>query len=198
MTSSNSSCSGTSSEALPGQGSFSVGYNYSFSTSGTDVTFTFELLDNKTGVIAYLWKESPFGETPMTNVSGKIFSTTITGQTPGATLSYACKFAFAGGLAVTKYFSYTVGDDCAGLGVNDFKMGSFKVYPNPSHDSWTVKAEKEHILSIQVFDILGKNVLSLRPNSNDVKIYATNLKTGLYFARVNTIKGVGILKLIKD
>ena len=46
------------------QGVFS-GYNYSFVTNGSSVTFTFELLDkDKTGVVAYLWRKSPFAETP--------------------------------------------------------------------------------------------------------------------------------------
>lgn len=197
LTSSNSNCSGSSSEALPGQGSFSIGYNYSFTTSGTNVTFTFELLDDKTGVIAYLWKETPFTETPMSNTSGKIFTATIAGQTPGATLRYACKFAFAGGLAVTKYFSYTVGDDCA-LGINDFEFELYKVYPNPTRISWKVKTENTPMISIQLFDILGKNVLSLFPNSNETTIDASILKTGIYFLRIKTIIGVNTLKLVKN
>ncbi len=110
--STNSACSGMASEAQ--QGAFSIGYNYSFQTNGTAVTFTFELLDtDKTGVIAYLWRQSPFMETQMDNVSGLTFSKTVTGQTIGASISYACKFAFAGGLGVTKYFTYVVGADCA-------------------------------------------------------------------------------------
>ena len=96
-------CGGNSTEASVG--SFSAGYKYSFQTTGTDVKITFELLDkDKQGVVAYLWKQTPFGETQMTNVSGNIFTKTITGQTVGATISYAVKFAFAGGLSVTKYF----------------------------------------------------------------------------------------------
>jgi hypothetical protein len=40
------------------------------------------------------------------------FKYTLTGQTSGSIITYACKFAFAGGAAVTKYFKYTVGDAC--------------------------------------------------------------------------------------
>ncbi len=108
---SNTACSGTDSAAQ--QGAFDIGYNYTFETNGNDVIITFELLDEKDGVIAYLWKESPFGETPMSLVSGKKFTATLNGQTIGSTISYGCKFAFAGGLAVTKYFSYKVGDNCS-------------------------------------------------------------------------------------
>ncbi|MEQ8241447.1 MAG: glycosyl hydrolase [Cyclobacteriaceae bacterium] len=105
----NTACSGTSSEAQ--QGSFSVGYNYEFRTDGSNVIVTFELLDNKNDVNALLWTESPFSEKAMTG-SGNKYTATLTNQTPGTVLSLAVKFAFAGGLAVTKYFSYTVGEDC--------------------------------------------------------------------------------------
>jgi hypothetical protein len=106
------SCTTTS--TLASQGSFSVGYKCTYETVGNDVTVTFELLDDKAGVVAYLWKETPFGETAMTNIGGKVFSATIGGQTYGATLSYACKFAFSGGMSVTKYITYVVGSNCGG------------------------------------------------------------------------------------
>ncbi|TNJ42550.1 carbohydrate-binding protein [Tamlana fucoidanivorans] len=195
LTSANTACSGISADAQ--QGSFDIGYNYNFETSGTDVTFTFELLDNKDGVIAYLWKESPFGETPMSAVSGepKTFTTTISGQTPGATISYACKFAFAGGLAVTKYFSYKVGDNCT-LGLDKPKLEDFKVYPNPSFSMWTINSST-NITSIQVYNALGKQVLSLNADNSITNIDGTPLPSGLYFAQVSTEAGSTTIKLIK-
>ncbi len=110
----NTECAGTSTEtSTPAQGTFTLGYNYSFSTTGTDVTFTCELLDTKVGLVAYAWTYNPnFAETSMTPGTGQSFSKTFTGQTLGATFSVACKFAFAGGLAVTKTFTYTVGNAC--------------------------------------------------------------------------------------
>ncbi|HEY6913528.1 MAG TPA: hypothetical protein VI413_02540, partial [Paludibacter sp.] len=104
-------CAGTSTEAA--QGTFTVGYNYAFTTSGTDVTFTCECLDSKSGLVAYAWTYNPnFAETSMPLVSGQKFSKTFTGQIVGATFSVACKFAYSGGMAVTKTFTYTVGSDC--------------------------------------------------------------------------------------
>lgn len=180
----NTECSGIESEAQ--QGTFDIGYNYSFSTSGTDVTFSFELLDNKDGVVAYLWRQSPFSETPMTNTSGKIFTHTISGQTPGATISYACKFAFAGGLSVTKYFSYQVGNACS-LSIDGFdNENKVQVFPNPTRDNWTIKSNNQNISSVKVFDILGKKVLSISPNSNEININVSSLKQGLYFAQIKT------------
>jgi beta-glucanase (GH16 family) len=55
-------CSGT--DTVASQGTFTTGYNYAFETIGTSVKITFELLDtDKIGVVAYLWKQSPFSET---------------------------------------------------------------------------------------------------------------------------------------
>jgi hypothetical protein len=112
-------CSETSTQAS--EGSFTLGYIATFETVGSNVTVTFELLDDKAGVIAYAFKKSPFSETAMTNVGGKKFSFTLGGLTANQTISYACKFAFGGGMAVTKYFDYVVGTSC-GSNVNDTQV----------------------------------------------------------------------------
>ena len=191
----NTQCSGQDSDAQ--QGSFDIGYNYSFTTSGTDVTFTFELLDDKDGVIAYLWRQSPFAETQMTNVSGKIFTHTISGQTPGATINYGCKFAFSGGLAVTKYFPYTVGNACS-LSVNDMDWkNNVQIFPNPTQESWTIKTNQINMQHISLFDVFGKKVFTITANSNEAIINASNLKSGLYFAQIKTERGTNSVKLIK-
>lgn len=104
-------CAGQDTEAS--QFSFSTGYKYEFQTVGNAVKVTFELLDDKAGVVAYLWDyTSGFAETQMQNAGGKKFTITLNNQTAGATLRLACKFAYAGGMAVTKQFEYTVGTLC--------------------------------------------------------------------------------------
>jgi len=106
----NTECAGTSTVSTQAD-PFVNGYNYSFTTSGTDVTVTFELLDTKVGLVAYAWTNNPgFVETQLVQGAGQSFSKTFTGQTIGATFSVACKFAYAGGMAVTQTFLYTVGN----------------------------------------------------------------------------------------
>ena len=106
------------------QGTFSEGYTVNFTTSGSTVTATFKLLDSdKVGVIAYIWKESPFSESQMTNTTGNEFTASLSNQSSESVISYACKFAFAGGLSATKYFSYRVGSifcesECGAVGVS--------------------------------------------------------------------------------
>ena len=190
-------CSGTSYEAQ--QGAFEVGYNYDFETlaSGTDVTFRFELLDNKDGVVAYLWKEAPFQETQMNLISGTTFEVTLPNL--NGTVSYGCKFDFAGGLAVTKYFSYDVGENCSTMSVNTVDQSLFKLYPNPTQDQWTITTtNNQEIISIQLYDYLGKNIMTLEPQSSEAVIYVNDMVSGLYFAQIKTAKGSKILKLLKQ
>ena len=123
---------------------FNVGYNYSFETIGSDVKINFELLDkDKVGVVAYLRKQSPFSETQMANVSEKIFTQTISGQSNGATINYACKFAYAGGSSVTNYFSYVVGDNCA-LGVTtSLEVAQFS-FQNPATEYVRISSKNRY------------------------------------------------------
>ena len=189
----NTECAGTASEAS--QGTFSVGYKYAFQTIGTDVKITFELLDDKTGVIAYLWKQSPFAETSMTNVSGKIFSKTITGQTVGSRISYAVKFAFAGGLSVTKYLSYTVGNSCS-LGVENPSEIKQLAYPNPVENSLQLQLFDDQN-QITLTDVLGRKVLEDVVKSTHT-IDMSAFKSGIYFLKINNSLGIENLKIIKN
>lgn len=176
----NTSCSGTESEAS--QGSFATGYTYLFETDGTSVTFTFELLDtDKSGVVAYLWRESPFSETSMSG-SGNTFSATVDGFSIGETISYACKFAFAGGLAVTKYFSYQVGDDCA-LSFDEITApNKVMVYPNPANKEVYVSVSQGSIDKLELFTISGKKIKETE--ANDDRIGLDDVSSGLYLIKV--------------
>jgi beta-glucanase (GH16 family) len=186
-------CFGTAAEAS--QGVFSVGYKYDYQTTGTDVKITFELLDiDKTGVVAYLWKQTPFSESQMANVSGNIFTKTITGQTIGSTINYAVKFAYAGGLSVTKYFSYVVGNSCT-LGIETPREPETFFYPNPV----------ENILHLQLLDgqnkiiltnVLGKKLVEEEvPSTHNLDM--SGFEPGLYFLKVKSSKGTKNIKIIK-
>ncbi len=187
-------CAGTASEAS--QGTFSAGYNYSFVTTGTDVAVSFEMLDDKTGLVAYLWNyTSGFAESGMTNVSGRKFTKTLTGQTPGSFIKVACKFAFAGGMAVTKQFSYTVGNDCAGTAVETVNAAEPFFYPNPVQDVLHIELADENC-RLMVYDILGNKVFDERIPSN-YNLDMGRLKTGIYFIKAESPRGIINGKVIK-
>jgi len=177
----NTACSGT--ENAASQGAFSNGYTYSFTTNGTSVTFTFELLDtDKSGLVAYLRRESPFLETPMSG-SGNTFTTNVDGFTAGQTISYACKFAFAGGLAVTKYLSYQVGDTCAlSMDTNDL-FSNVHVYPNPAKEVIHVSVADGTLDKLELYSIGGKKVKEIKSNTEYIEV--DDLSSGLYIIKAH-------------
>lgn len=185
-------CSGTSNEAS--QGAFSTGYTYSFETIGTNsVKVTFELLDtDKIGVVAYLWRQSPFAETPMSNVSGNIFTYTLTGQTNGATINYAVKFAYANGMSVTRYFSYVVGNACT-LNQQEFDDFPNFTFTNPSHDFISIASDTT-IDKVEIFNLIGNKVITQTLNTNQIDV--SSLSKGMYLLVVYSEHKKGIKKII--
>ncbi|TRX42123.1 family 16 glycosylhydrolase [Flavobacterium restrictum] len=188
-------CTGTATSAQ--QGIFSTGYNYAFETLGTNVKITFELLDQDKGsVVAYLWKQTPFAESQMTLVSGTTFTKTITGQTTGATINYAVKFAYTGGgIVVTKYISYVVGSSCS-LGVENLSELKQFCYPNPVQNKVYLELLDDQN-QIILTDILGRKILEDEVKSVH-NIDMSAFKSGIYFLKVTNAHGVQNFKIIKE
>lgn len=189
-TSTNPQCSGSDTQAT--EGSFILGYNYSFQTIGTDVKITFELLDNKVGLVAFL-RQSPSNEIQMTNVSGQIFTYTITGQTPGATINYAVKFAFSGGLAVTRYVSYVVGNSCGPLGLETLSELDQFSFPNPANNFVSITSNLS-IDKVEIYNLIGTMVCKSSSDTNNIDI--SNLSKGVYLLTVYSGTQKSVKKLI--
>ena len=163
------------------QGSFSTGYNYSFETLGNDVKITFTLLDtDRVGVLAFLWRQTPFTEYPMTALGNNTFTYTITGQTPGANISYAAKFAYAGGLSVTNYISYEVGSNCI-VGIENITIDPDFYFQNPSQGILEIRSQ-DIINKVEIFDINGRLMLETRQANQPISLQ--HLSKGIYFIRV--------------
>ena len=184
-------CFGTSN--LAQIGSFSTGYNYAFETLGTNVKITYGLLDtDKVGVVAFLWRQSPFGETQMINVTGNIFTHTITGQTLGSTINYGVKFAYNGGMSVTNYYSYGVGNNCA-LEVASIQEPVEFSFINPVEDFININSE-DSIDKVQVYNMTG--ILVLESKSDTQKIDIKNLSQGIYLLAVYSGENKSVKKMV--
>lgn len=184
-------CSGT--DSLAQEGSFTTGYNYFFETIGTDVKITFELLDtDKVGVVAFLRRQTPFNEIQMDNVSGNTFTKTISGQTIGSTISYAVKFAYAGGLSVTNYFTYVVGNNCALAVETHSELDQFS-FINPVDDYLTIES-KIAIEKVELFSMVGNLVLRTTQDTNRIDL--KNISKGIYLLVVYAENKRSVKKLI--
>ena len=83
-----------------------------------------------------------------------------------------------------------------GLSTNDVNSSRFTASPNPTSSNWNI-ASTATITKITVYDILGKQVSISTPNDFQASIDATSLKSGVYFARVESESGSKTLKLIR-
>jgi len=98
----------------------------------------------------------------------------------------------------TVYFDNIYFSNDPALSTKEFKTTDFKVFPNPTQENWIVRSESDNIKTIKIFNILGKTVLAISPNSKEVKINASQLTSGLYLAKIITEKGAGSIKLVKQ
>lgn len=100
---------------------------------------------------------------------------------------------------------------CIGNGVglkeSQFEQGfEVNVAPNPTHNDWSllINAPKNVYTNIALTDLSGKQVLTqnamLRMGSNDIKISAESLTSGIYFLKMVSDQGKVIVhsKLIKE
>lgn len=83
------------------------------------------------------------------------------------------------------------------LGIQDMVSRQVTVFPNPSTRMWHISAQQP-IVSVMVFDMAGKLVLSQAAGSLQTSVDNTKLQRGLYLATVQTASATTTIKLIKE
>ncbi|MBF8148812.1 T9SS type A sorting domain-containing protein [Winogradskyella sp. F6397] len=75
-------------------------------------------------------------------------------------------------------------DIAAPLSVTDFNTNAFSLYPNPTNTgSVSISSTSSDAISVQVFDILGKQVKNQTVTNNTLNV--SNLKSGVYIVKIN-------------
>ena len=82
------------------------------------------------------------------------------------------------------------------LGLNDLDLASLKYYPNPADSELTV-SYKEPIRSIEIYDILGKQIKVQKFETNEVRLDVSRLSSGTYMLKVQTDSGSQFVKVVK-
>jgi hypothetical protein len=81
------------------------------------------------------------------------------------------------------------------IGILENQPQTIKVYPNPVSDFVTVKSDFA-INSIEVISYLGQSVYIGTYNGDmEVQVKVSGLPSGMYFVKVWTDKGVGMVKV---
>jgi hypothetical protein len=81
---------------------------------------------------------------------------------------------------------------------NQNEIEGLDVFPNPATNHWTITSEKEEITSIELFDLQGKQLRFIEPNTSNLTIDASEFATGMYILKVTTATGTSTRKLIKE
>jgi hypothetical protein len=177
--------------------------------AGSDLTFTGNVsvsdLGSEYTVVAFVKALDPnSGYATVVNNTADISSTgDFTASATAAELAsgYVIQYGFAvtGPLADpadTTLGSVVIGEATAGVDDNSFVNVS--VYPNPSNSNWNFRTGNTVITSVEVFNLLGKRVVSQNNNSTEIAISTQGLTSGIYIARITTEQGVKSVKLIRE
>jgi hypothetical protein len=83
------------------------------------------------------------------------------------------------------------------LSTENNELLGFSMYPNPAANVLNISA-KEIIQNADIFNILGKKVMSLNINKTSESIDVSNLTSGIYLVKYNVNGSVGTAKFIKQ
>ena len=82
----------------------------------------------------------------------------------------------------------------AHLGVDDNILHDISIYPNPTHDNLTIKAEG--MRQISVFNLLGQMVYNEKMDSSEFIINTSHLNAGIYMVRISTENGTTLRRVV--
>lgn len=81
--------------------------------------------------------------------------------------------------------------------VNNNELLGFSMFPNPASDRLNISA-KETIQNADIFNVLGKKVMSVDVNDTKTSINISNLSSGIYLVKYNVGNTTGTAKFIKQ
>jgi len=81
--------------------------------------------------------------------------------------------------------------------VNNNDLLGFSMYPNPAVNRLNISA-KETIQNADIFNVLGKKVMSLDINKTSESIDVSNLTSGIYLVKYNVNGTTGTAKFVKQ
>jgi len=119
----------------------------------------------------------------------------LTGLNPGETLYvgvWQYNFAFfpstPGAFQISAYN--------ASLATTAFQSSKLQYFPNPVNDVLNI-SYSENIQSVNVYNMLGQQVLTAKVDTKDAKIDVSSLATGNYVVKANTNDAVQVMKIVK-
>ncbi|GGG46136.1 T9SS type A sorting domain-containing protein [Bizionia arctica] len=85
---------------------------------------------------------------------------------------------------------------CGALSIDEFSEAQFSYYPNPTSGLLHINA-KQTIDTVQVFNLLGQEVMSLSPRAMEVTLDFSSLSQGAYFLKSSVNGNLSTHKIIR-
>ena len=84
------------------------------------------------------------------------------------------------------------------LGIDDFQANSFKHYYNTNTDVLTLKSSQSALDAVEIYNILGQNVLNKSLSQTNENLNLSSLKDGIYIARIDIDNRTKTIKFLKQ
>lgn len=95
------------------------------------------------------------------------------------------------------YFIDNFAVELVDLSTGNFDSANFKFYPNPVNDILTVSYSNV-ISEIVVYNLLGQQVLTTKPNTTQTQVDLSNLNAGTYMVKVTSDEVTKTVKVVKN
>jgi Secretion system C-terminal sorting domain len=155
--------------------------------------FTIEVFDGST------WQQLYFQEVDTPRNTG-VHQTENLDVTPYLNSAFQVRFIYddegltpALGLGIDNYKLF----DSSVASIEDLEVFGFNYYPNPANNILQLSA-KEEIVQINIYNILGQEVMFTQPARNNTQLDLTKLEIGTYIVKVQVEDKLGSFRLLKQ
>lgn len=183
-----------------------VNFNYWFSNSKGTPGFVFILIDNDGAVQEFKYQVGSVGTSDSEDIVENTWKQVSIPMSHFTNLGFDStklfqwkvdKYNQSGDNGGFLYLDNIVLTKNAPLSVKNNELLGFSMYPNPANNVLNISA-KETIKNADIFNVLGKKVMSVNINKANGSIDVSNLSSGIYLIKYNVNDKVGTAKFIKQ
>ena len=151
--------------------------------------------DNTYPVLAQTLCGQESGDGTLPSVASSVLSVGDFFTSTDVSGALTIEFSSDGGI---EYGGWVADVTCATLGIDDVdNQSTFTYYPNPVKNTLTLNAINT-IDTVNVYNMLGQQVLEKMPNAVNSELDLSGLQTGTYFVKVSIAGVVKTIRVIKD